>query len=195
MVPALGSFPFMPIQTDILLIFVLVTTMLTPETNPAHVVPALHPLQPLKQDIACRLLIKSGISPSALLHSQLTLFEEADDDQKSRLIELWRIVPPTYARKGGQGLADGLDESQTTTIRQEEELAWLRYQSDAHREEPSSTDNYLDRTQHCSRITDQPLGSSASGIGNVSQEPWDHQHSQTDYQPAITNDIQDEEML
>ena len=98
-------------------------------THSAHVAaPALHPLQPSSQDIASRVLISNDIVPSSLLRSQLQLFEKADDDQRSRLIELWRIVPPTYASDGGQELADRLDEYQNMTIAQELELAWLRYQ-------------------------------------------------------------------
>lgn len=180
---------------DPLLISVFVATMLTPETNPAHVVPALHPLQPLKQDIASRILIKNGISPSALLRSQLSLFEEADDEQKSRLIELWSIVNPTYARNGGQGLADGLGGYQTTTVGREEQLAWLRLQTDAGREEASSTGNYPNKNQHCPGIMDQPFDTNASGFGNSSQAPWKHQQDQTPHQPTVNNDIQDEEMF
>ena len=102
-------------------------------THSAHVVAALHPLQPSAQDLASRVLITNNISPSSLLRSQFRLFEEADDAQRSRLIELWQIVPPTYARNGGQELADNLGEYQRTSIAQEEELAWLRYQRDLHK--------------------------------------------------------------
>lgn len=98
-------------------------------THSAHVVPNLHPLQPSNEDTASRMLIKHGIAPSSLLRAQLTLFEQADADQRSRLIELWTIVPPTYARNGGQDLADKLGEYQSTTLAQEEELARQRYYS------------------------------------------------------------------
>lgn len=96
-------------------------------THSSHVVQALHPLQPPKQDVATHTLIKNGISPSSLLRSQLALFEGADEGQRARLVELWRIVPPTYARNGGQEMADRLGEYQSTTLMQEEELAQLRY--------------------------------------------------------------------
>lgn len=42
------------------------------------------------------LLRQSGIDPSALLPAQAQLFTSADWDQKSRLVELWRISPPSY---------------------------------------------------------------------------------------------------
>ena len=96
-------------------------------THSTHVVQNLHPLQPSNEDTASRMLIKHGIAPSSLLRAQLTLFEQADEDQRSRLIELWTIVPPTYARNGGQDLADKLGEYQSTTLAQEEELARQRY--------------------------------------------------------------------
>jgi hypothetical protein len=94
-------------------------TMSQHYTHSAHVVQALHPLQPSKQDLASRTLIRNGIPPSSLLRSQLALFEGADEDQRNRLLELWRIVPPTYARNGGQEMV------------QEEELARLRYLNEA----------------------------------------------------------------
>ena len=96
-------------------------------THSAHAVQNLHPLQPSNEDTASRMLIKHSIAPSSLLRAQLTLFEQADKDQRSRLIELWTIVPPTYARNGGQDLADKLGEYQSTTLAQEEELARQRY--------------------------------------------------------------------
>ena len=96
-------------------------------THSAHIVQTLHPLQPSNEDTASRMLIKHGIAPSSLLRAQLTLFEQADEDQRSRLIELWTIVPPTYARNGGQDLADKFGEYQITTLAQEEELARQRY--------------------------------------------------------------------
>ena len=93
----------------------------------AHVTPSLHPLQPSKNDVVAHDLIKNGIPPSTLLRSQLVLFENAERDQKLRLIELWSIVPPNYAKNGGQTLADRLGEYQTTTMDQEEKMAWWRY--------------------------------------------------------------------
>lgn len=107
-------------------------------THSSHVAQNLHPLQPSKQDVASRTLIKSGIPPSSLLRSQLALFEGADEDQRKRLIELWQIVPPTYARNGGQEMADRLGEYQSTTLVQEEEFARLRYLREARAAHTSS---------------------------------------------------------
>lgn len=68
-------------------------------------------------------LVQHNISPASLLRSQLNLFEQADNDQRSRLIQLWSISPPTHTE-----LADGIGEYQSTTLKQEEERAWMRHQ-------------------------------------------------------------------
>lgn len=98
-------------------------------THSSHVTaPTLHPLQPHRDDHIARLLIQNDVSPSSLLRSQLDLFQRSGTDDQARLILLWRLAPPNYARNGGQELADRLGEYQSITIQQEEELAWLRYQ-------------------------------------------------------------------
>lgn len=179
--------------------------MLTPKLLLAHVMPALHPLQPSKQDIASRLLIKNGIPPSALLRSQLTLFEQAEDEQRSRLIELWRIFPPTYAKNGGQKLADSVDEYQTTTLAKQEELAWLSYQSAVGSqvssrniddvEKASNQSSQLPMTQQNSVIIDQFSSNSTNSFGYSSQQPADIQRNQTSYRLPVHHDRDDEEML
>ncbi|KLJ11889.1 hypothetical protein EMPG_12982 [Blastomyces silverae] len=47
------------------------------------------------------MLFQHSVDPTALFQSQLTLFAQADVDQKSRLIELWQISRPS-AGKGNQ---------------------------------------------------------------------------------------------
>lgn len=79
-------------------------------------------------------LAQHNISPSSLLHSQITLFEQADDDQRSRLIQLWTISPPNYATNQGQELMGRPDGHQIRTLEEEEHLAWLRYQRNMYRE-------------------------------------------------------------
>ncbi|KAI0482549.1 hypothetical protein GGR56DRAFT_193261 [Xylariaceae sp. FL0804] len=67
-------------------------------------------------------LIQHGVDASALSASQLELFKTAEDAQKMRLIELWRICPPT---NNGDNPAVALTN---TTVEQEELLAQLRYE-------------------------------------------------------------------
>ena len=76
---------------------------------------------------AKQLLQQHGVDPSCLLLSQLTLFEQAPPDQKSRLVELWQISPPEHASFGAQEWTDELGAWEQTTLEQEEEMARLRY--------------------------------------------------------------------
>ena len=98
-------------------------------THSAHVATSsLHPLQPHRDDQTSRLLIQNDIAPSSLLRSQLELFERSNTDERAKLVMLWRLAPPMYARHGGQDLADKTGQYQHVTLAQEEELAWMRYQ-------------------------------------------------------------------
>ncbi|KAL9105239.1 MAG: hypothetical protein Q9187_008751, partial [Circinaria calcarea] len=74
------------------------------------------------------ILIQNGINPSLLLPTQLVLFEQAASDQRTRLLELWRISPPDYTAYGTQELSDELGGWCRTTLEQEEEMARLRLQ-------------------------------------------------------------------
>jgi len=87
-------------------------------------------------------LLRNSIDPSLLFPSQLDLFQNADDDQRLRLLELWRISPPT----GRQGHPAGTDYNMSrqlydwppTSLAQEEAMAKLRYerqQADAVQQE------------------------------------------------------------
>ncbi|KAL6716324.1 hypothetical protein ACLMJK_005890 [Lecanora helva] len=97
-------------------------------THTAHITQSFSLQQPSSKDIASQRLLDSGISPSTLLPSQLELFEQVREEQRSRLIELWRAFPPDYACHEGQALAGMLGEYQSTSMGQEEKLAWLRSQ-------------------------------------------------------------------
>jgi hypothetical protein len=79
------------------------------------------------------MLIRNNIDPTLLFPSQVHLFQNADDDQRLRLLELWRISPP----QGRQGFPNGVDYSTSrqlydwppTSLVQEEAMAKLRYES------------------------------------------------------------------
>ena len=71
------------------------------------------------------ILTQHDIDPSTLFPSQLTLFQQADPEQRLRLVQLWRISPPDY---GGHALAQELGNWPPTSLQQEEEMAGLRYQ-------------------------------------------------------------------
>jgi hypothetical protein len=76
--------------------------------------------------------LRNSIDPSMLFPSQIDLFKNADDDQRLRLLELWRISPPS----GRQGHPAGTDYNMSrqlydwppTSLAQEEAMAKLRYE-------------------------------------------------------------------
>ncbi|KAK1769849.1 hypothetical protein QBC33DRAFT_556272 [Phialemonium atrogriseum] len=66
-------------------------------------------------------LQNNGVDPSCLSVSQLQLFKSVAEPQQLRLIELWRIFPPTNSNDNPT-LAWSF-----TTVEQEESLAQMRY--------------------------------------------------------------------
>ncbi|KAF1995159.1 hypothetical protein P154DRAFT_526533 [Amniculicola lignicola CBS 123094] len=106
-------------------------------THTYHVVPIRHIPQPVKTQIDASQLqdifLRHSIDPSLLFPSQIDLFQNADDDQRLRLLELWRISPP----QGRQGYPPGVDYNTSrqlydwppTSLAQEEAMAKLRYEN------------------------------------------------------------------
>ncbi|TKA78530.1 hypothetical protein B0A49_01635 [Cryomyces minteri] len=71
------------------------------------------------------LLRRSDIDPSFLYPSQINLFQNADSDQRLRLLELWRIAPLKYGNHEMALYSGG--PWPDTNLQQEEEMAKLRY--------------------------------------------------------------------
>ena len=68
-------------------------------------------------------LRQHSIDPSALLPNQIHLFLNADHEQRLRLLELWRIAPPSYP------LEEHLNGTWiSTSVEREEALARIRYE-------------------------------------------------------------------
>lgn len=108
-------------------------------THSHHVVPTRHipPLPevkktPIEASQLGEIFLRNSIDPSLLFPSQIDLFQNADDDQRLRLLELWRISPP----QGRQGYPNGVDYNMSrqlydwppTSLAQEEAMAKLRYE-------------------------------------------------------------------
>ena len=73
-------------------------------------------------------LRQHSIEPAALLPNQIHLFLNADYEQRLRLLELWRIAPPSYP------LEDHLNGTWvTTSVQREEDLARARYERQQQR--------------------------------------------------------------
>ena len=69
-------------------------------------------------------LRQHSVDPSALLPNQVHLFMNAGDEQRLRLVELWRIAPPSYPLE--EHLNSGTWVS--TNMEREEALARVRYE-------------------------------------------------------------------
>lgn len=112
-------------------------------THSAHIVQAMNTNETLPSDFfesppkglsIYQILDQHNIPPSCLLRSQLTLFEQADEDQRARLIQLWTISPPNRTRGGGQALTNRISEYQTRNLEQEEESVWPQQQGNVLKE-------------------------------------------------------------
>ncbi|KAF2810542.1 uncharacterized protein BDZ99DRAFT_463102 [Mytilinidion resinicola] len=105
-------------------------------THTHHVVPIVHKPRPIPTPLSTpdlvEVLLRNSIDPTLLFPSQVSLFQNADEDQRLRLLELWRISPP----QGRQGIPDGIDYNTSrqlydwppTSLAQEEAMAKLRYE-------------------------------------------------------------------
>lgn len=88
--------------------------------------PSRSPPPPYKESLMteamAHVLLQNSIDPASLLPSQIQLFANAEYEQRLRLLELWRISPPSYP----------LDEhlsNTPTSMQQEENLARARYET------------------------------------------------------------------
>lgn len=112
-------------------------------THSHHVVPARSIFEPpvrthIDMSELGLILLRNSINPELLFPSQVELFQNADDDQRLRLLELWRISPP----QGRQGYPAGTDYNMSrqlydwppTSLAQEESMAKLRYEK-THQEQ------------------------------------------------------------
>lgn len=106
-------------------------------THSAHIVQAINPEQISASNITesrprglsiYQILAQHNIPPSSLVRSQLTLFEQADEDQRARLIQLWSLSPPRRTRTAGQPFVKITGEYQAGASESTEDLAWLHQQ-------------------------------------------------------------------
>lgn len=89
----------------------------------AHVVPVTAPTEEMQ---VSSVLQNAGVNTDALLPSQLQLFKDAQQDQRERLIELWRIAPPTF---GTQLASSQMGDWPQTSMDLEEEAARHRWET------------------------------------------------------------------
>lgn len=107
-----------------------------------HLIPQQQPERPASeppqtdQHTTEIILARHGVDIGNMSPSQVELFQTADAGQQMRLIELWRICPPSY---GGHALPQDLATGHSTTLQQEEALAKLRYERQMLEERMSRT--------------------------------------------------------
>ena len=109
-------------------------------THSAHIVHAINTEQKSASQIIesrptglsiYQILAQNNIPPSSLVRSQLTLFEQADDDQRARLIQLWSLSSPHRTRNVGQSSTKRTGEYQGEASEYTPDLAWLHQQRNA----------------------------------------------------------------
>lgn len=138
-------------------------------------------------------LVQHNIPPASLLRSQLTLFEQADSDQRSRLIQLWSISPPAHNSYEAQEQADDIGEYQTTTLEQEEARAWRRHQQIVSVTQQQGEDEQMDRSLFPTCTTkEEGLPSAelymASGYEQLAQRDYQQQQQNlelTNVSPSV----------
>jgi hypothetical protein len=79
-------------------------------------------LEAVMPDAVAETLRQHSIDPSALLPNQVHLFQNADYEQRLRLLELWRIAPPSYP------LEEHVGKWAPTSVEKEEADARVRYE-------------------------------------------------------------------
>jgi hypothetical protein len=116
-------------------------------------------------------LLRNSIDPSLLFPSQIDLFQNADNDQRLRLLELWRISPPSGST------ARQLYDWPPTSLAQEEAMAKLRYErmagERAQQEEIQKHQQQLDQSMDGSTYTAvQTTGGVLVGSPDNAAEPY-----------------------
>lgn len=116
------------------------STHLTTDTQSE---PARTPPPPYREammpEAMAEILIQNSIDPSSLLPNQMELFAGADYEQRLRLLELWRISPPSYPRE--QHIQA---QHEQTSVGKEEAEAKARYEQQMQARTMLRVDHDLD---------------------------------------------------
>lgn len=87
----------------------------------AHITPAV-----VEEPSVLVMLQSVGVDAHALLPPQVELFKNAQPEQRNRLVELWRIAPPT---NGKQLVPSQMTNWPQTSLELEEQAARLRWEA------------------------------------------------------------------
>ncbi|KAK5681510.1 hypothetical protein LTS10_006042 [Elasticomyces elasticus] len=99
--------------------------------SPSRSPPPSYTEATMMPEAMAEMLKQNGVDPSSLLPNQVHLFANADQEQRGRLLELWRISPPSYPLE--QHLGNGGTE--VTSVEQEEADARARYEQQQHQQQ------------------------------------------------------------
>ncbi|KAK5082815.1 hypothetical protein LTR05_006696 [Lithohypha guttulata] len=173
------------------------TPQVVPQTAPTYISQHYHHSShtvaaPAMEETQTSTILKTaGVNADALLPSQLQLFKNALPDQKERLVELWRIAPPTY---GGQ--VSQMGNWPQTSMESEEEAAQQRWEkqeqdrlknlsvlpSQEKREtEPYMVDEYgssmnVENSSKEYRSATDPVHNREREWWHMAEEPMEHQY-------------------
>lgn len=134
-----------------------ISTHYTPTAHIQHVMtsepshsppPSYH--EAIIPEAVAETLRQHSIDPAALLPSQTHLFQTADYEQRLRLLELWRLAPPSYA------LEEHLGGWAETSVEKEEVAARLRYELQMQQREQQPSPQQEDLMQEDSIQDSQP---------------------------------------
>jgi hypothetical protein len=131
-----------------------------------------------------QILAQNNIPPSSLLRSQLTLFEQADEEQRVRLIQLWSISSPNMTRTEGQTPVKRICGYQTGAFEQEKESSWVQQQGDIFQKPSQSiVDLKYDRGSYSSWFCGNSLEDAetymTSGYEQLAQRDYEEQGRRT----------------
>ncbi len=131
-----------------------------------------------------QILAQNNIPPSSLLRSQLTLFEQADEEQRVRLIQLWSISPPNMTRNEGQTPVKRICGYQTGALEQEKELPWVQQKGDIFQKPSQSiVDLTYDRSGYsgwfCGNSLEDAETYMTSGYEQLAQRDYEEQGRRT----------------
>jgi hypothetical protein len=137
-------------------------------THSSHVVPKTQSA-PVSTHIGTSeleaIFLRNSIDPTLLFPSQITLFQNADNDQRLRLLELWRISPPSY---GSHALAQELYDWPPTSLQQEETMAKLRYERMMEEKERQETNNIVAAEIHNhNQVMDESMDHESAAVRAV----------------------------
>ncbi|KAK0307078.1 hypothetical protein LTR91_015865 [Friedmanniomyces endolithicus] len=112
-------------------------------------------------------LRQHSIDPSALLPNQVHLFANADYEQKLRLLELWRISPPSYPLE--QHLRTAEWGHNTTSLEQEETKARVRYEQ---QQEHARGQMQMQQQRAAQHMQDMHIAEPISPIREAGDPAW-----------------------